>query len=201
MIKSTIISYRKRLDTIHKMAAKVESSAELNIIEREKLFEGIFLDAFKNFERTIEQLFIGGMLSKEAVRRNKFCSYVRPKNSSHAVDILLLEKEFIDWTNPEAIIRRAEAFFQNHYIISDCIKSNMQFLTDARRIRNAIAHESEDSIRQFTKVLNKYFGTKPVRRRTPGWFLNQNITPNHGGPIKILKHLLNGYYNLSHYFI
>jgi hypothetical protein len=201
MIRSTITIYRKRLDTIHKMADKVEGSADLNVIEKEKLFEGIFLDAFKSFERTIENLFIGGMLSKEIIKRKKFCSYVHPKNSAHAIDILLLEKDFIDWTNPESIIRRAEALFQNHSIISDCIKNNMQFLTDAKRIRNSIAHESDDSNKQFIKVLNKYFGTHPVRRKTPGWFLNQNITLNHGGPIKILKHFLNGYYNLSQYFI
>jgi len=116
------------------------------------------------------------------------------------MEILLLEKDFIEWSNPDVIIKRAEALFQNHSIITDCIKGNLQLLNDSKRIRNAIAHGSEEAMRQFIKVLNRHLGTIPIVRKTPGWFLNQNIkTPS--GIIKMMTHFTNSYYSLSHYFI
>ena len=201
MVKNLIVSYRKRLDSLFRMTDKVESNIDLTLLEKEKIFEGLFLDAFKNYELTIEKLFIAAMLTRETIARKRFYSYVRPRNVNHAKDILLLEKDYIDWANPESVITRAEALFQNHCIITDCIKTNMQFLGDSRKVRNAIAHSSEESIKKFNKVLNKYLGTKPVIRRTPGWFLNQLYTSNPAGVTKFIKHFLNSYYNLSHHFV
>jgi len=201
MVKNLIVFYRKRLDSLFRMTEKVESNRDLTLQEKEKIFEGLFLDAFKNYEYTIEKLFIEAMLTREIIARKRFCSYVRPRNSNHAMDILLLEKDFIDWTNPESVIKRAEALFQNHSIITNCIKTNMQFLRDSKYVRNAITHSSEESIKQFNKVLNRYLGTKPVLRKTPGWFLNQLYTSNPVGITKVMKHFLNSYYNLSHHFV
>jgi hypothetical protein len=96
MVKLAIKKYRLKLDSIFAMADKIEESTELKILEREKIYEGVFLDAFKNYEFTIEQLFVCGMLSGETIRRKKFNPYVKPRNAKHAMEVMLMEKDFLD---------------------------------------------------------------------------------------------------------
>lgn len=136
--------------------------------------EGVFSRAFRNFEVFVEEafvLYVSGKLSRSGKRP---VSYLSPKSSEHAIDLMQSGMTFLEWNSPENIISRAELYLKDGFPVKDAFTSNLTLLKEARHIRNHIAHNSQQSQRKYSSVLRRAFTTMPTKIYSPGEFLQMS---------------------------
>jgi hypothetical protein len=98
-------------------------------------------------------------------------SYLNPKTVIHAEELIKSSMRFLDWSNPSDLIERSETYLKDGYPIKDAISINLEKLRDLKRVRNHIAHMSQESLSEYRKVLKKHFGTIPIKAPRPGEYL------------------------------
>ncbi|MAY03194.1 MAG: hypothetical protein CMQ38_09505 [Gammaproteobacteria bacterium] len=162
--KSTI----RDIDKLIAIEAKYQSSLSSEREALELAIEYTFLSGYKAWEIFLESVFVSQSRYNDPVSGKRLFPYLAPRTEAHAHDIIKLEKRYVDWTDPEAVISRADILFRNSKIITGPIKSSMQDLRDAKRVRNYIAHGSGESNRLFQDLCIKRLGRKS---KTAGEFL------------------------------
>ena len=161
------------IDKLIAIEAMYQSSLSLEREALELAIEYTFLSGYKAWENFLESVFVSQSRYNDPVSGKRLFPYLAPRTESHARDIIKLEKRYIDWTDPEAVISRADILFKNGKIITAPIKSSMQDLRDAKRVRNYIAHGSGESSRLFQDLCVKRLGKKS---KTAGEFLQSKPT-------------------------
>jgi len=170
-INSKTISSLEKLITLDSEYQNVQfnSSDALTLA-----IEYLFLEGYKIWENFLEAIFLSYSRYNDPISGKRPFPYLAPKTESHALDLLKLEKNYLDWTSPDNVVKRAEICFRSHSIITTPIKASMQDLRDAKKLRNHIAHSSEESERIFQNISRNRIGQKVKR---PGVFLNK-ISPD-----------------------
>lgn len=133
--------------------------------------EAIFFAAFRAYESFLRDIFLLYCLETRPHSRAKVRSYLRPKNFAHAETLIQASTRFLDWTSPEIIIRRAELYLEDGFPIKLPYTTHRETLSDFKRIRNHIAHNSKESLAEYQKVLEKHYRTIPLAIPSPGEFL------------------------------
>lgn len=167
--KSVLRSINKLLSTEEKyqrMLASERDALELSV-------EYVFLSGFKVWENFLEAVFVSQSRYNDPVAGRRLFPYLAPKTEAHANDLIKLEKRYVDWTDPESVVDRADILFRNSRIIAQPIKASMKDLRDAKRVRNFIAHGSGESLRLFQDLSVKRLGKKA---KSAGEFL-QSVPP------------------------
>ncbi len=137
----------------------------------EYCIEYTFLEAFKTWENFIENLFISHARYNDPVSGRRTYPFLAPRTEKHALELLTLERDYLDWTSPDNIISRAETCFRAHSVITTPIKRCIQDLRDMKKIRNHIAHGSKETGRIFKDLSRRRLGKVVLR---PGNYLNHN---------------------------
>lgn len=150
----------RELDKLIGIEAKYQALLATHREALELSIEYVFLSGFKAWENFLESVFVSQSRYNDPVSGRRPFPYLAPKTEVHAGDIIKLEKKFVDWTDPGAVVSRAEILFRNSRIIADPIKSSMQDLRDAKRVRNYIAHGSGESLRLFQDLSVRRLGRK-----------------------------------------
>ena len=132
--------------------------------------EYIFLEGFKTWENFVEDLFTSHARYNDPVSGKRSYPYLAPKTESHALELLTLEKDYLDWTSPDNILVRAKTCFKKDTVITTPIKRNLSALRDMRKIRNHVAHGSKESLRLFKDLSRRRLGIIVAR---PGDYLNK----------------------------
>jgi hypothetical protein len=154
------------------------------------LTEGIFLSAYRDFESFLEDIFILYTQSKATLSNKEAKSFLNPKNFKHAYELISSGKEYLDWTSPSVVLRRAETYLKDGEPIKPSFTSNQTVLNQMKSIRNHIAHNSDKSLGQYRKVLQAVYGTIPLKIPRPGKFLLQMV-PSSSPPNHYLVYYLN----------
>ena len=136
--------------------------------------ELVFLKIFISWESFLEQTFIRYMCGGET--SSGFCPerYVRPKKLEHAMDILLQNREYVDWTRWSEVKTWARNFFRNGEPYEPVILGAEVILNEMKTIRNRIAHHSDSASEKFLNLVRTKIGNVP-RGITPGKLLNTNL--------------------------
>lgn len=163
----------KEIDKLIDIEGKFQAALSTERDALELAVEYSFLSGYKVWENFLEAVFVSQSRYNDPVSGKRVFPYLTPRTESHAYDIIKLEKRYVDWTDAEAVIARAEILFRNSKIIVDPIKSCMQDLRDAKRVRNFIAHGSGESLRLFQDLSVKRLGKKS---KSAGEFL-QSFPP------------------------
>lgn len=135
--------------------------------------EYLFLEAYKIWENFLEDIFISYSRYNDPISGKRPYPFLQPKTEQHSLELLKLEKGYLDWTSPDNVIKRAEICFRNHAIITQPMKNAMSDLRQAKILRNYIAHASKESFRQFQNLSRNLIG-KRVKRS--GVLLNSPST-------------------------
>lgn len=135
------------------------------------LTEGVFLASFRAYELFLEQLFLLFCCGGNTASGRIVVSYLSPKNSAHARHLMQSSMRFLEWNNPDDVVRRAENYLRSGFPIKVPITLRYGVLHDARRIRNHIAHGSPDSEQQYLSALRHHLTIVPARPPRPGEFL------------------------------
>lgn len=147
------------------------TSANLTKVQLHFLTEAIFFRAFRTYERIIRDIFLLYCLEKRPLSDTKVVSYLKPKNFLHAEELLKSSMRFLDWADPDNVIDRAETYLIEGFPIKLPLSTNRIDLHDFRKIRNHIAHDSNESLNGYKDELRKYFGTIPLLLPAPGEYL------------------------------
>lgn len=153
----------------------------LSLRQLHLLTEHIFFVGFRSYEGFIRDLFLLYCLEKPHSSGKKVVSYLRPKDFTHAEVLIKSSMSFLDWANPTVVIERAETYLKDGFPIKFPYETNIQSLREFKQIRNHIAHNSNDSLDGFKKVVKGYYGTMPLVIPSPGEFL---LVPDRVDPKK-----------------
>lgn len=148
--------------------------------------EYTFLSGYKIWENFLQQVFVSQSRFNDPVSGKRTFPYLAPKTEAHALGIIKLEKDYLDWTSPDNVIKRAEILFRNHCIITTPLKSSMQDLRDAKKIRNFIAHGGDEAKKPFDGVTQSRLSRKV---KTAGEFLLASPSNNATQPHYVVYYL------------
>jgi len=135
------------------------------------LTEGVFLASFRAYEVFLEELFLLFCCGGNTASGRIVVSYLNPKNRLHARDLMQSSMRFLEWNNPDDVVRRAENYLRRGFPIKVPITLRYGVLHDARRIRNHIAHGSQESKQQYLSTLRNHLTVVPTNLPRPGEFL------------------------------
>lgn len=154
-------------------------SGQLNQAQIDLLVESVFFNSYRHYENFIRESFLLCCLGKVS-KRPKVRSFLNAKSFEHSEYLIKGTKPFLDWANPEELIRRAETFLENGYPFKLIIAAYSTQLKVYKKLRNHVAHDSIESLNHFKGILSVYFGYLPLAIPTVGSFLMQASLNNAG---------------------
>ena len=153
---------------------KMESLlATRSIVNRDinQVYAGLYLDVFTSFEQLIEDLFLGLLSGRLSSRSALVVPSITFRNSNLVREIVYGGRRYVDWLPYDRTEQLADRFFHQGRPFSSLNNVEKRQIRDCYYIRNAIAHNSEHSMRVF-------------RQEVIG---NQNLLPRERNPIGYLR--------------
>jgi hypothetical protein len=159
-------STRRRVETLARRGALSQQAAL-------RMYESLYLSAHVSFESFLEDLFLGLLVSGKGVESGRKDVFPRVELRSYRIARDLITgpgKRYVDWIPFDRTIDLAQLFFRGGRPFSDLSAIHKETLSKSHIIRNAIAHRSHHSIRQFER---KVIGATPLPpgERTPAGYL------------------------------
>lgn len=151
-------------------------SGSVNRYQLELLTETVFFYAYREFENFLEDAFVLFSLEKKSISGKKYSSFLKPKNFSHARELLQSGMQFLDWTSPDSVISRAEIYLVDGKPFKTPIASSLESLRDMKKLRNHIAHNSRESRKGYIAVITKHYRTVPLKEPMPGKYLLEMVS-------------------------
>ena len=180
-ISAVVRDFHRELDRLERFDAKSQArfSAHPGIPPSNRLFkhqlhfltEAVFFRAFRAYESFVRDVFLLYCLGKRPRSGARVASFLNPRSFLHAEELVQSSMRFLDWTNPDIVIKRAELYLRDGFPIKLPYTVYRETLSDFRRIRNHIAHDSKESLAGYQTVLRRHYGTIPLKVPPPGEFL------------------------------
>jgi hypothetical protein len=145
-----------------------------------------YLRGFLAWESFLEQTFLLYMVGKNAPSGFAPKRYVFAPSRQHARDFSKGDQRYPDWTAADRVVARANRFFKHGEPYAYVLSNTQGDLKDMKAIRNAIAHQSQETNDSFRTVVRKAIGFYP-KDTTVGEFLDMN-RPNTTPSITIMEH-------------
>lgn len=144
---------------------------ELTKPQMHLLTEAVFFAAFRAYEQFLRNVFLLYCCGHQASGRKVVQSYLRPKTIEHAEMLVKSSMRVLDWSSPDILIERAEAYLKDGYPMKTPLSTNLVSLQTLKKLRNHIAHMSGESTVEFKKVVKTHYATVPLRLLRPGEYL------------------------------
>lgn len=153
-----------------------------------KLTEGLFLSAWTYWEGLLRSLISYDLATDTNGVLRRDARHFRYGNAPYRLAERILNhpdhpERFVEWSDYGLVVARANEFLgQGHRFVSPLPQSDD--LVRLKRIRNAIAHNSDKAWESFTALVSEVpFNLSPVQRRgiTPGRFLSSHLW--NGAPV------------------
>jgi len=151
------------------------SSSTISKRQLELLTESIFARAYSHLEILIEDVFILYCYGKPTISGKNVKSFLAPKNTSHARDMIKSGMNFLDWNTPDIVIKRSDVYLEDMNPMKVAVTTHRAALNDMRKIRNAIAHQSSEARLKFKSVVLSNLRAAPLQELEPGEFLLQSV--------------------------
>ena len=181
----------RELDRLLRLDADNQSrfSGSVNRYQLELLTESIFFSAYRGYENFLEDAFVLYCLEKKSISGKKYRSYLKPKNFSHARELIQSHMPYLDWTSPDNVISRAETYLFNGEPFKTPVASTLESLRDMKKLRNHIAHNSKDSKEPYISVITKHYRTTPLKEPSPGRYLLEIVSNSDPSKYYLVKYI------------
>lgn len=93
---------------------------------------------------------------------------------SAMLGVLRGDQPFVGWNEPSAVIKRAERWLRNGDPYQNTLSAASQLLSYLKKMRDVIAHESDNALEKYEKATRRLYGALP-RRVSPGAQLIQPV--------------------------
>lgn len=145
----------------------------------DQVYEGLFLEVVTSFEYFLEECFIGLLVGNLTHARQSVQPKVAFTSHGLARDIIFAGRHYFDWLPYKNTLDRSVIFFKGGFPFAYLSDTDSTVIQHVVVTRNAIAHKSIYSKKQFEKIV---IGSKPLppRERTPAGFLRSvfRISPS-----------------------
>jgi hypothetical protein len=129
--------------------------------ERDWITEHTFLRAFLALEAFLEESFVLYAAGRKPPRGRPPNRLTLPPSREVAEEWVIPEgRRYASWA-ADHVSSRAERFFRNGQPFTAILRGNQNALSDARTIRNAIAHDSSSAQEKFENLVRNKIGTVP----------------------------------------
>jgi hypothetical protein len=131
------------------------ANAEPTSATQEDLFsiESLAFRTFRASERLIRAVFLEGCASATTPSGTKVASKVRSSDHRTVEEVLKAGNRFLDWGNIAKVRTLANLVFDNGFPVIDVVDPINSDLTDLQKIRNFIAHDSDEAKSGFDQVV------------------------------------------------
>lgn len=144
----------------------------------DSITELAFLRAFLAWEGFVEESFLLYLMGQVPPRGRAPRRYAFPPNYDAALKWVVPEgRDYAQWTHPQHVGARAERFFHGGRPFVPVLRHNQNVLEEARKIRNAIAHDSTGVREIFERLVRTKLGTLPPNLSVGG-FLSTTVPAN-----------------------
>ncbi len=171
VLQSEYNSLRKLNDKNQKQFTSGSGTSELTKAQMHLLAEAVFFAAFRAYEQFLRNVFLLYCSGMQSSGRKLVRTFLQPKTVSHAETLIKSSMPFLDWSSPDALIDRSEAYLKDGYPMKNPLACDLVILRNLKKVRNHIAHMSGESTLEFKKVLKAHYGTVPLRIPRPGEYL------------------------------
>lgn len=121
------------------------------------LAEALLFRLYRSQERLVRAVFLDTCVSHKSFLGHDVGSRLSCRDWSIAENVLKASgAKFLDWGNPQQTTQRASLIFDGGFPITDMISPLHSTLVDLQRIRNFVAHDSDEAASQFRKAANNY---------------------------------------------
>jgi len=121
------------------------------------LAEALLFRLYRAQERLVRAIFLDTCVSHKSFLGNDVDSRLSCSDWGTAEGILKASgANFLNWGNPQQTTMRASLIFDDGFPITDMIAPLHSTLVDLQRIRNFVAHDSEEAASQFRKAASNY---------------------------------------------
>lgn len=180
-LEKSFIDFEQRVNDNLNLISKINQlNSDKKILTEnylDQITELAFLKIYISWELFLEDIFIKLILISKNYYKVK--SYVRPKNYSHANELLKENNKYFDWTDINNVIFKSENYFLNGFPLSNNLKLIKTELIEMKRIRNGIVHMSQKARDSFKSLVIEKEGFCP-KNYSCGKFLlktkDQNYT-------------------------
>lgn len=173
-ISAVYNDFSKTIDGLKSFDEKNQENFQNGVLSKKQLHfltESIFFNGFREYENFIRDIFLLYTQEKKNSNNDKITSYLKPIDFFHAERLIQSSMNIIDWNSPDTIINRSELYLKDGFPIKTPYTTNKTKLTDYRRLRNHIAHNSTKSLDDYKKVLRGYYGVNPLNTPSVGEYL------------------------------
>lgn len=165
------ITRLKQLDDLNQSYFLGFSKKRISKKQIEYLSEFIFFSGFRDYENFIGSLFSLYSCGHVHSSKKSVKSYLNPKNTVHALELMKSSMPFLEWSSPNLVIDRSELCFKDGFPFKLSLTTHYKDLLTYKRIRNHIAHNSPESLKKYKNVVKDYYSTLPLKLPSPGKYL------------------------------
>jgi hypothetical protein len=174
--------YVRRMEKLH--IAGLLSDNDLR-----RVYAGAYLDFVTYLERSMERLFLGILMGRLVCQIGKPLVAIRSEVVARAV--VNGGRNYVDWFPYRLTLDRAEAFLSHGgQPFQGLGKQEQRTFATASIIRNALAHESTHSLRQFRKYLVDGRALPPSQVNPRGYLRGQHAV----GQTRLTFHMAEAVY-------
>lgn len=180
-IAATLRDFQQAIGRLERLDADNQRQKGISRQQLYFLTESVFFVAYRSYEGFIRDLFLLYCMNKQPPSGKRIASYLKPRSFYHAEKLTRSALRFVEWGEPEVVIKLAEIFLKDGFPIKIPLSSNIEQLRNYRWIRNHIAHGSIESLGKYKKVLRRHYSTMPLKIPSPGEFLllQERSSPRH----------------------
>ena len=173
-LANELVSHLNGLDQTRRKVESLFGTGALVRRDIQQVYAGLYLDAVTSFEDLIEKLFIGLLVGNVTSSHAGVVPRVTFKSPIIAREIVFGGRNYVDWLPFDQTEKRAKAFFRNGMPFTSLVKQDRGQIDKLIAVRNAIAHRSAHSQRQFEQ---RAIGSTPVtpKERIPAGYLRSRF--------------------------
>lgn len=151
-------------------------------VDLDRAYAAGYMLFYTSAERILEQLFVGILTGRVTVTQAGVRPVVVAPNGPTALRLVLGGRRYVDWLPFERHTKpRAEALLADGKPFTSLAKADRLFLERMSVLRNALAHRSDHSLRQFDREFiqkNPVPGGLPPKQRKPIGYLRGQHAAN-----------------------
>lgn len=156
-LASIVTDLRESFDFVERTIADAHVTDSAGVFIHPLGFRSFIVEAavvklFVAWERYLEQSFLSYLMGFPSTRGTVVVKYLTAPTLEHTAKILVGTQKYVDWGNPEILVRLAGLHFEPADPFSVVIPNLLSDLFDLRAIRHAAAHLSTTTSAQLDAV-------------------------------------------------
>lgn len=146
---------------------------EVNTANAKDIFvaEALAFRMFRATERFLRAVFLDSCVSNTTARGTPINSKLKCPSHEIAEEILKAGSRYLDWGNTKTVRELSQLVLENGFPVGEVLNPTNSILLDLQRIRNFIAHDSNEAAAGFEKVIANHLYPSPNLPKSAGLFL------------------------------